>query len=174
MSPVEIDIVVANIKSLNDKYLARSTGSTITFDGFYKIYKENSDDQNDDNHNMLPILEENENLDLLNTWSKNDLLIGTLKDNSLIHVKLAADRVILVEKVYLGARIRDITSNNRVVFISTDDGRVLTLTPGSIITPSGPFPDIYPKENYLYSNIPGIRPFVSWVDKMLQDLARLI
>ena len=116
----------------------------------------------------------NENLDLLNTWSKNDLLIGTLKDNSLIHVKLAADRVILVEKVYLGARIRDITSNNRVVFISTDDGRVLTLTPGSIITPSGPFPDIYPKENYLYSNIPGIRPFVSWVDKMLQDLARLI
>jgi DNA topoisomerase-1 len=67
MSQVEIDIVIAQITSLNSKYLARSNGSTITFDGFYKIYKENSDDQTDENHNMLPILEENENLELLSS-----------------------------------------------------------------------------------------------------------
>jgi glucose/arabinose dehydrogenase len=120
----------------------------------------------------LTILEEN--LDLFNTWSKNDLLIGTLKDNSLIHVKLVNDQVILAEKVYLGVRIRDITSNNRIVFVSTDDGRILTLKPGSVSTPSGPFPSIYPKEKYLYSNFPGIGPFISWIDKMLQNAARLI
>jgi DNA topoisomerase-1 len=67
MTPVEIDIVVANISSLNSKYLARSTGSTIAFDGFYKVYKENSDDQNDENHNMLPSLKDDEKLELLSS-----------------------------------------------------------------------------------------------------------
>jgi DNA topoisomerase-1 len=70
MSPVEIDIVIANIASINSKYLSKSTGSTIVFDGFYKIYKEEaSDDQKDDSQNILPPLAENEKLELISPES---------------------------------------------------------------------------------------------------------
>jgi hypothetical protein len=116
----------------------------------------------------------NVSLDLINTWTKGDLLIGTLKGNSLIHVKLKQDRVILAEQVYLGVRIRDISVNNKVIFISTDDGRILTLNPSSITKPSGPFPDIYQKANFIYLKIPGIMPVISWLDEKLRKLAALL
>lgn len=58
MKSVEIDMVGINIISDDKNFIARATGSTIRFDGFYKIYQEGLDDTKDDNSNRLPLLEE--------------------------------------------------------------------------------------------------------------------
>ena len=110
-------------------------------------------------------------IDSSGTWTRGDLLIGTLKGNSLIHIKLDKDRVLLAEEVYLGVRIRDISVNNDLIFVSTDDGRILTLSPKAITAPNGPFPDIYPKAKYFYLKIPGMVPVIAWVDTALRKFA---
>ena len=59
---------------------------------------------------------------------QNDLLIGSLKDQSLFRVRLDEERVVYVEKIYFGTRIRDITQMpDGKVAILTDDARVLFL-----------------------------------------------
>ena len=64
MENVIIDTVGVNIDSENKKYTFRATGSTIVFDGFYKIYKEDTDDANPDSEdgNLLPPLNEGESV----------------------------------------------------------------------------------------------------------------
>jgi DNA topoisomerase-1 len=64
MENVVIDTVGVNIDSENGKYGFRATGSTIVFDGFYKIYKEDVDDkvEGNDESNMLPPLNDGEKL----------------------------------------------------------------------------------------------------------------
>lgn len=62
MESVVIDMVAADIKSQDGRYVARATGSTIAFDGFYKVYQEGKDDSDEDKSSLLPILEENESL----------------------------------------------------------------------------------------------------------------
>ena len=65
MENVIIDTVGVNIDSENKKYTFRATGSTIVFDGFYKIYKEDTDDATPDaeDGNILPPLNEGESVD---------------------------------------------------------------------------------------------------------------
>jgi DNA topoisomerase-1 len=60
MESVVLDIVTAEIESKNKKYCARAVGSTIVFDGFYKIYREDKDDEKDEESRLLPPLEVNE------------------------------------------------------------------------------------------------------------------
>lgn len=110
----------------------------------------------------------------LTAWSKNDLLIGTLQANSLIHIKLNGDQVILAEQVNIGARIRDISIKNKIIFVSTDDGRVMSFIPEKINVPSGPFPDIYPQPNYIYLHGPGIKPLIWSLDNLLNQIAKLL
>lgn len=64
MENVIIDTVGVNIDSKNKQYTFRATGSTIVFDGFYKIYKEGVDDSPTDSEDgkILPPLEEGENV----------------------------------------------------------------------------------------------------------------
>ncbi len=63
MENVVIDTVGVNIDSEDKKYGFRATGSTIVFDGFYRIYKEDVDDKDgDDESNTLPPLKEGEAL----------------------------------------------------------------------------------------------------------------
>ena len=54
MESVVIDLVVAHLISPN--FTARAVGSVITFDGFYKIYKEGRDDEQEEENKLLPIL----------------------------------------------------------------------------------------------------------------------
>ncbi len=59
---------------------------------------------------------------------QNDLLIGSLKDRSLFRVRLHEERVVYVEKILFGSRIRDITQMpDGEIAILTDDAKVLFL-----------------------------------------------
>lgn len=65
MENVLIDIVTAVIESATKAYLLRATGSIIAFDGFYKIYKEDLDDNEQEESKLLPIIHEGDALSLL-------------------------------------------------------------------------------------------------------------
>ncbi|GAA5252773.1 type I DNA topoisomerase [Candidatus Rickettsia kedanie] len=62
MENVIMDLVVASLASENKEYLAKANGSTIAFDGFYKIYRESVDDEAEEENKMLPPLKEQEPL----------------------------------------------------------------------------------------------------------------
>ncbi|MEG8230167.1 type I DNA topoisomerase [Candidatus Rickettsia tasmanensis] len=62
MENVIMDLVVANLASENKEYLAKANGSTIAFDGFYKVYRESVDDEAEEENKMLPPLKEQEPL----------------------------------------------------------------------------------------------------------------
>ncbi|MDP5110747.1 MAG: type I DNA topoisomerase [Rickettsiaceae bacterium] len=63
MESVVIDMVGADLISDDKAFTARATGSTITFDGFYKIYQEGRDDAEEERNKMLPPLYEGEKID---------------------------------------------------------------------------------------------------------------
>jgi DNA topoisomerase-1 len=68
MSDVVFDQVVAEILTIPSYAKARAVGSTIKFDGFYKVYREDRDDNEtdeDDSKQILPDLAEKENLGLI-------------------------------------------------------------------------------------------------------------
>jgi DNA topoisomerase-1 len=68
MADVVFDQVVAEIITIPTYAKARATGSTIKFDGFYKVYREGRDDnenEEDDTKQNLPTLKEKENLGLI-------------------------------------------------------------------------------------------------------------
>ncbi len=73
MSEVIFDLVIVDIQSVPSYAKAKAIGSMIRFDGFYKVYREdrdeqknNDDEEEDDTKRELPILQENEKLSLLN------------------------------------------------------------------------------------------------------------
>lgn len=64
MENVVLDTVSAMIESEDRKHSFKANGSTIIFDGFYRIYKEGKDDSEDnDESKMLPPLEEGEKIE---------------------------------------------------------------------------------------------------------------
>ena len=62
MQSAELEIVSADISSPDNKYVFRASGSTIKFDGFYKLYIEGKDDEKeeDGDSKMLPPLQKGE------------------------------------------------------------------------------------------------------------------
>ncbi len=60
-----LDLVSIIIESTDKFAGARASGSTINFDGFYKLYRETLDDQEDEEHKMLPAVLKSEELDLV-------------------------------------------------------------------------------------------------------------
>ena len=62
MANAKLNQVSINIKSKNDKYKLKSTGSTLVFNGFLKVYDDSSDDKL--NVEKLPQLKESDNIDL--------------------------------------------------------------------------------------------------------------
>jgi len=68
MADVVFDQVLAEIATIPAYAKARATGSVIKFDGFYKVYREDRDDNEvdeDDGKQILPELKEHEALDLI-------------------------------------------------------------------------------------------------------------
>jgi DNA topoisomerase-1 len=68
MADVIFDQVIAEIITIPNYARARAIGSTIRFDGFYKVYREDQDDNEsnaDDSKQNLPPLREQENLALI-------------------------------------------------------------------------------------------------------------
>ena len=62
MSNAKFNQVSINIKSKDDKYKLKSTGSTLVFDGFLKVYDDSSNDKL--NVEKLPPLKESDSIDL--------------------------------------------------------------------------------------------------------------
>jgi cytochrome c2 len=60
--------------------------------------------------------------DLFPAW-KNDLLIASLKDKSIFRVRLEGDRVLLVEPIFLGRRVRDLFEDEKgqIIFFFDED-----------------------------------------------------
>lgn len=70
MADVIFDQVIAEIITLPNYAKARANGSVIKFDGFYKVYKEGVDEEEeDDEKKHLPVLSEGEELELLKVIS---------------------------------------------------------------------------------------------------------
>ncbi len=63
MESVIVDMVGADLISDDKAFTARATGSTIAFDGFYKIYQEGKDDSQEEKNKILPPLSEGEKID---------------------------------------------------------------------------------------------------------------
>ena len=62
---VILDQVAADIESDDGKYTFRANGSTVKFDGFYRIYREGRDDDEDEkDENKLPPLNEGDDQEL--------------------------------------------------------------------------------------------------------------
>ncbi|MCP5369860.1 MAG: type I DNA topoisomerase [Rickettsiaceae bacterium] len=66
MENVILDMVGADLISTDKNLQARATGSSIVFDGFYKVYREGKDDTEDEEGKILPALKENEKLKIKN------------------------------------------------------------------------------------------------------------
>ncbi len=66
MENAVIDQVSVNIISDDEQHVFKATGSTVSFDGFLKVYVESTDNDTakKDGNNKLPKLSENDNLDL--------------------------------------------------------------------------------------------------------------
>lgn len=62
MENVIMNLVVAGLESENKEFSAKATGSTIAFDGFYKVYRESVEDEAEEENKMLPPLKEGEKL----------------------------------------------------------------------------------------------------------------
>ncbi len=66
MESAVLDQVAADIGSPDGQVIFRATGSTVVFDGFYRLYREGKDDQDDkDGEKILPPLNEGQSLDRL-------------------------------------------------------------------------------------------------------------
>lgn len=59
-------------------------------------------------------------------WN-GDVLLGSLRAQTLFRIRLAGDRVVLVEPIRLEHRIRDVRQMQDTLVLLTDDGRLLTL-----------------------------------------------
>jgi DNA topoisomerase-1 len=65
MKGAELDVTTATIEDEDKMAAFRATGSIIVFDGFYKIYKESKDDEEDEQGKLLPPLEKGELTELI-------------------------------------------------------------------------------------------------------------
>ena len=79
--------------------------------------------------------------DISNQWEGGDLLLATLKDES-IHKLIIDDRgfVLSDERIFLGERIRDMDWLSGSVILGTDTGKIVIVTPKPLLKHSGPFP----------------------------------
>lgn len=76
-------------------------------------------------------------------WNRGDILVSTLKSESLF--KLTRDsygNFISEEKVFLGERIRDIDQLGGLLVLGTDSGKIMVLEPSSTFISEGLFPPL--------------------------------
>ncbi|MBN8828163.1 MAG: type I DNA topoisomerase [Sphingobacteriia bacterium] len=66
MESVIFDSIGVNLEDKDKKYTFRATGSTIKFDGFYKVYKEGQDDtlEDEEGNKLLPSLKEGQQTEI--------------------------------------------------------------------------------------------------------------
>jgi glucose/arabinose dehydrogenase len=116
-----------------------------------------------------------QNLDNNGSWSANDIVIGTLKDQSLVRLKISKNHAVQsTEKINLGSRVRDLTNVEKYLIASTDEGQLIILSPAVSKNLFGPFPPIYKEKLYFYSRLPGAESISRYFDNILRLLANKI
>jgi DNA topoisomerase-1 len=65
MASAVIDQVLVNVSSTDKAAVFKATGSTISFDGFLKLYVESTDEPSDEKNKKLPAMSDGEELDLI-------------------------------------------------------------------------------------------------------------
>jgi hypothetical protein len=70
---------------------------------------------------------------------KNDLIISSLKDQSIYRIKIDDNRFIYAERIFVGRRLRDIEKLKNALALGTDSGSILIIRPSKEIS-AGPFP----------------------------------
>jgi cytochrome c2 len=130
-----------NIIQQNANYGWPLTSSGLGYKDYTSIYGELG---RDSNSFQLPLAAWNPSIGIshgvevdLNSWSewKNDLLIGSLKNRSLYRVRLAPDRsrVIFIESIWIGERIRSIALLKDSIALSTDSDNLILLKKASTL-----------------------------------------
>jgi len=115
-----------------------------------------------------------ETLDSDNSWSAGDLVISSLKAKSIFRLKLNQNSMIQsIEQVDIGVRIRDISVENKTLFISTDDGQIVVIKESDISTSLGAFPAVFPIENPFYFVVPGLKQFSNFIDSLRGGISKL-
>ena len=61
-------------------------------------------------------------------WQQ-DIVMGSLKAESIYRIRISSDRVIFSEQIYLGYRIRELAEHGKSIFMLTDDGAILKMDP---------------------------------------------
>ena len=64
MASAKLESVSIDISSADNKNVFKATGSTLIFDGFYKIYKESNDNEEQEDKEKIPKVDEGEKLKL--------------------------------------------------------------------------------------------------------------
>jgi glucose/arabinose dehydrogenase len=89
------------------------------------------------------IIELSESLDGYGSWQKGDLVFGTLKNQSLVRIKISNQQTVTtVEEMKIGFRIRDLEQVGDVVVLGSDDGRIATIKKKSKLIGDGPYPSV--------------------------------
>ncbi len=115
-----------------------------------------------------------ETLDSDNSWSAGDLVISSLKAKSIFRLKLNQNSMIhSIEQVDIGVRIRDISVENRTLFVSTDDGQIVVIEKSGASTSLGAFPAVFPVENPFYFLVPGLNQFSNFIDSLRGRISKL-
>jgi hypothetical protein len=79
---------------------------------------------------------------VLSKWWGGDLVVSTLKDKSLIRLKISkTNQVLYEERINIGNRIRDLDIFSQGLVMSTDEGYMLFLSPTEL-RPEKAFPSI--------------------------------
>jgi hypothetical protein len=114
-----------------------------------------------------------ESLGDIYNWARGDLVIGSLKAQSIFHIIILDGRVQNIEQIYIGQRIREIHFSGGKLFLSTDNGSIISLSPSHRKLSLGAFPVVY-EDNSYYLNFKIVKTLVTRIDNMFFYLANQI
>lgn len=103
-------------------------------------------------------------LDKNSSWAKNDIILTTLKDKSIYRIKIEGKSIKSSERVFLGARIRDIAVTHNKIFLTTDDGKLMTLVVSDLPTSDFAFPPLVSEVSPIYYRFPVLHRFFVLID----------
>ena len=56
------------------------------------------------------------------------MIVGSLKGKSIYRIRRTNDKILSLEKIYIGSRIRSIAQLNKKIIVLTDSGQLLFIT----------------------------------------------
>lgn len=106
-------------------------------------------------------------------WLKHDLVLGTLKAQSIVYIALTSEsKVLHVESVSVGHRVRDMTMVEGTIVLTTDDGMLIQVRPPPAAEkPKGTFPLINPPG---FESVPPFSFFVTAADWLISQIGNVV